>query len=312
MRGTMTPSASISASHPLRQAFRLSRSSPTRSLLSSQSPLRTYHHAQSSSPRSCPSLFSSTPIPRHRSTRPFSTTPVLPAKTIQQLKARSSTGPFSWKAALLFVLTGAGMIVYFQYEKARLERERIVQMSKGVGKPKVGGPFEMRDLEGRVFREERLRGKYNLIYFGFTHCPDICPDELDKMAAIIDIVKAKSNGASVLRPIFVTCDPARDTPEVLRAYLKEFHEGILGLTGTYGQVKQMCKQYRVYFSTPENIKPGEDYLVDHSIYFYLMDPEGDFVECIGRQDTPEGAANIILDHIKDWKRQGKELDTTGS
>ncbi|KMU88797.1 hypothetical protein CIHG_06464 [Coccidioides immitis H538.4] len=197
-----------------------------------------------------------------------------------------------------------------QYEKARLERERIVQMSKGVGKPKVGGPFILKDLDGNVFTEEQLKGKYNFIYFGFTHCPDICPDELDKMAAIIDIIKEKSKGNSPLRSIFVTCDPARDTPEVLRAYLKEFHGDILGLTGTYEQVKNMCKQYRVYFSTPENIKPGEDYLVDHSIYFYLMDPEGDFVECIGRQDTPESAANIILDHIKDWKRQGRELDTS--
>jgi protein SCO1/2 len=90
------------------------------------------------------------------------------------------------------------------------------------------------------------------------------------MAAIIDIVRAKSNNASVMRPVFITCDPARDTPVVLRKYLEEFHEDIIGLTGTYEQVKNVCKQYRVYFSTPENVEPGEDYLVDHSVYFYLM------------------------------------------
>ncbi|PGH00063.1 hypothetical protein AJ79_08334 [Helicocarpus griseus UAMH5409] len=240
----------------------------------------------------------------------FSTSsPLAKAKTIQQLKARASTGPFSWKAALLFVITGAGMIVYFQYEKARLERKRIVEMSKGVGKPKVGGPFVLKDLDGNVFTEEQLKGKYNFVYFGFTHCPDICPDELDKMAAIIDLVKAKSGNKSVLRPVFITCDPARDSPEVLRKYLAEFHKGIIGLTGTYEQVKNVCKQYRVYFSTPKDVKPGEDYLVDHSIYFYLMDPEGDFVECIGRQDTPESAAAIILDHMKDWRREGKTINT---
>ncbi|KMP02456.1 senC [Coccidioides immitis RMSCC 3703] len=299
-----SPFTPTTISHSLRQAFRLSRSSPA-SRLACQPQLRSLAPSISQS-----RTLRSSPILRPGGNRAFSTTPALPAKTIQQLKARSSTGPFSWKAALLFVLTGAGMIVYFQYEKARLERERIVQMSKGVGKPKVGGPFILKDLDGNVFTEEQLKGKYNFIYFGFTHCPDICPDELDKMAAIIDIIKEKSKGNSPLRSIFVTCDPARDTPEVLRAYLKEFHGDILGLTGTYEQVKNMCKQYRVYFSTPENIKPGEDYLVDHSIYFYLMDPEGDFVECIGRQDTPESAANIILDHIKDWKRQGRELDTS--
>jgi protein SCO1/2 len=130
------------------------------------------------------------------------------------------------------------------------------------------------------------------------------------MAAIIEKLKEASDGASVMRPVFITCDPARDTPEVLRKYLQEFHPDIIGLTGTYEQVKNVCKAYRVYFSTPQNVKPGEDYLVDHSIYFYLMDPEGDFVECIGRQDTPESATKVIMDHISDWKREGKPLDTT--
>ncbi|KLJ13856.1 hypothetical protein EMPG_11238 [Blastomyces silverae] len=242
----------------------------------------------------------------------FSTTSPRPkSKTIQQLKARASTGPFSWKAAALFVVTGVGMIFYFRYEKARLERKRIAEMSKGVGKPKVGGPFVLKDLDGNEFTEENLKGKYSFVYFGFTHCPDICPDELDKMAEIIDIVKAKSNNKTVMRPVFITCDPARDSADVLRKYLAEFHKGIIGLTGTYEQVKNVCKQYRVYFSTPRNITPGEDYLVDHSIYFYLMDPEGDFVECIGRQDTAETAAATILDHINDWKREGKPIDTQG-
>jgi protein SCO1/2 len=98
------------------------------------------------------------------------------------------------------------------------------------------------------------------------------------MAAIIDKVKEASGGVSVMRPVFITCDPARDTPEVLRKYLQEFHPDIIGLTGTYQQVKHVCKQYRVYFSTPENVKPGEDYLVDHSIYFYLMGKLSPFSE----------------------------------
>jgi len=131
------------------------------------------------------------------------------------------------------------------------------------------------------------------------------------MARVIDIVAEKA-GKGVMRPIFVSCDPARDTPAVLRAYLAEFHDGLIGLTGTWDQTKNVCKQYRVYFSTPEKVQPGEDYLVDHSIYFYLMDPEGDFVECIGRQDTPESASSVILDHVKDWKKAGKPIDTKGS
>jgi protein SCO1/2 len=143
------------------------------------------------------------------------------------------------------------------------------------------------------------------VYFGFTHCPDICPEELDKMSIAIDLVNAKS--PSALRPVFITCDPARDTPAVLKTYLSEFHPSLIGLTGTWEQIKAVCKAYRVYFSTPPDVKPGQDYLVDHSIYFYLMDPDGDFVEAIGRQHSPQKAAEIVLNHMGDWK--GK-LDRT--
>lgn len=80
-----------------------------------------------------------------------------------QLKARNSTGPFSWKAALLFVLTGGGMIIYFRVEKERLERKRIAEMSKGVGKPKVGGPFTLKDLDGKEFTAEDLKGRYSFV-----------------------------------------------------------------------------------------------------------------------------------------------------
>ncbi|KZF20442.1 SCO1-SenC-domain-containing protein, partial [Xylona heveae TC161] len=199
----------------------------------------------------------------------------------------------------LFLLAGAGLIVYFRYEKSRMERKRVTEATKGVGKPKVGGDFELVDQNGNKFTGEDMKGKYALVYFGFTHCPDICPEELDKMADMIDLVKEK-NG-NVMRPVFITCDPARDTPAVTKSYLQEFHPDLIGLTGTWEQIKAVCKLYRVYFSTPPNVKPGQDYLVDHSIYFYLMDPEGDFVEAIGRQHTAARAAEIISAHVNDWR-----------
>jgi protein SCO1/2 len=95
--------------------------------------------------------------------RPFTTSSFRAAKTMGQLKARHSTGPFSWKAALLFVLTGASLVAYFRFEKARLERKRVVEMSKGVGKPKVGGPFVLKDLDGKEFSHEDLKGKYSFV-----------------------------------------------------------------------------------------------------------------------------------------------------
>ncbi|KAF2476306.1 SCO1 protein [Lindgomyces ingoldianus] len=219
-------------------------------------------------------------------------------RTIEQVKARNKGGPFNLAAALLFVATGGALYAYFTYEKQRMDRKRIAEETKGIGKPKVGGPFDLVDHDGNRFTSDDMHGKYALVYFGFTHCPDICPDELDKMAIMYD--KVVERCGKVLLPLMITCDPARDTPEVLKEYLKEFHPEIIGLTGEYENIKQTCKAYRVYFSTPPNVKPGQDYLVDHSIYFYLMDPDGDFVEAIGRNFTAEQAAKLIGDHIKDW------------
>lgn len=156
-----------------------------------------------------------------------------------------------------------------------MSRARIAEANKGIGKPLVGGDFHLTDHHGAEFTHENLKGKYALVYFGFTHCPDICPEELDKMAGMIDQVK-KRHG-EVLKSVFVSCDPARDTPEVLRRYLAEFHPDIRGVTGTWEEVKDMCRTYRVYFSTPPDVKPGQDYLVDHSIYFYLMGESCAFV-----------------------------------
>ena len=131
------------------------------------------------------------------------------------------------------------------------------------------------------------------MYFGFTHCPDICPEELDKMAVMIDLVKQRCG--NVLRPVFITCDPARDTPAVVREYLKEFHPDIIGLCGTYENTKSVCKEYRVYFSTPPNVQPGQDYLVDHSIYFYLMGKFCDFI------------SGKFADAIAPWRRSGRRF-----
>ncbi|KAL7800095.1 SCO1/SenC domain-containing protein [Trichoderma ceciliae] len=221
-------------------------------------------------------------------------------KTIEQAKSRYSTGPFSWKAAVLFVATCGGLVWYFEHEKERMQRKRIAESTKGVGRPKVGGSFELMDQNGKTFTSQMMNGKHSLVYFGFTRCPDICPEELDKMARMLDIVDAKVPNNALL-PIFVTCDPARDDPPALKGYLAEFHPKFIGLTGTYDQIKELCKKYRVYFSTPRDVKPGQDYLVDHSIYFYLMDPDGDFVEALGRQHSPEEGAQLIVDHLKDWK-----------
>ncbi|SCU78324.1 LAME_0A04126g1_1 [Lachancea meyersii CBS 8951] len=201
----------------------------------------------------------------------------------------------TWKMAALLLTLGGTLYYFFAKEKRRLEIEKEAEANRGYGKPLVGGPFKLVDFNGNEFTEENLKGKFSIIYFGFSHCPDICPDELDKLSVWLD--KLKQKGIE-LQPIFITCDPARDPPHVLKEYLSEFHSDLIGLTGDYNAVKHACKQYRVYFSTPPSLKPGQDYLVDHSIFFYLMDPEGQFIDALGRQYDEKTGVEKIQEHVK--------------
>lgn len=200
----------------------------------------------------------------------------------------------SWKAVILLFVAGGGFTWWFSKEKEKLRIQKEADSKRGMGKPLIGGNFSLVDTNNEPFTQENLKNdekKFSIVYFGFTHCPDVCPDELDKLGEMLDELKAKDN--IELQPLFITCDPARDSPEIIKQYLSDFHPSIIGLTGTYEQVKNVCKKYRVYFSTPPDVKPGQDYLVDHSIFFYLMDSEGQFVDVIGREvDAVSGAEKI--------------------
>lgn len=242
---------------------------------------------------------SSTPNPEldgiPKKKKPLSRISIGGSSTEPQRLSSTSIEFATWKAASLLLLLGGALYYAFSKEKRRLEIEKEAEANRGYGKPLVGGPFKLIDFNGNEFTEKNLLGKFSIIYFGFTHCPDICPDELDKLSVWID--KLKERGIQ-LQPIFITCDPARDPPEVLKEYLSEFHPDFLGLTGDYNEIKNACKQYRVYFSTPPNLKPGQDYLVDHSIFFYLMDPEGHFIDALGRQYDEKTGADKIEEHVK--------------
>lgn len=227
--------------------------------------------------------------------KPLSRIPIGGTETHSQKMDSNSSIEFStWKAAALFIVIGGSIYFYFKNEKERLETEKEAEANRGYGKPLVGGPFSLIDFNGKPFTEKDLLGKFSIIYFGFSHCPDICPDELDKLGVWLDNLKKKDIH---LQPIFITCDPARDPPEVLKEYLSEFHPDIIGLTGDYDSIKSACKKYRVYFSTPPNVKPGQDYLVDHSIFFYLMDPEGQFIEALGRNYDEQTGVEKIVEHV---------------
>ena len=143
-----------------------------------------------------------------------------------------------------------------------------------VGQATVGGPFSLLDHTGKRVTDADFRGRYMMVYFGFTFCPDVCPAGLQLMAAAIDAAGAK--GLRVT-PIFVTVDPERDTPEQLARYVPSFHPRLVGLTGSLAEIQAVAKAYRVYYQKVKDERSSAPYTMDHTSIIYLMDPQGRFV-----------------------------------
>lgn len=145
------------------------------------------------------------------------------------------------------------------------------QGQSGTGTASVGGPFSLTTQEGRTLTDKDLRGAPFLVFFGFTHCPDICPT---KLFEISEVLRAAGPKGEKLRALFVTVDPERDTVEAMREYVANFDPRIVALTGTPEQVAQAAKAYRVYY---KKVPQGDDYTMDHTGILYLMDPQGRFI-----------------------------------
>lgn len=154
--------------------------------------------------------------------------------------------------------------------------ERLLgQPPASTGQALIGGPFQLTDHTGKSVTEKDFVGKKMLVFFGFTHCPDVCPSALQVISAALDQLGDKAKDVT---PVFITVDPERDTPEKMAAYVKSFHPRLIGLTGTLQQSKAAAKVYRVYLKKAET-KPGEtSYNVDHTSIIYLMDEMGAFLK----------------------------------
>lgn len=138
------------------------------------------------------------------------------------------------------------------------------------GSVTVGGPFSLVDPSGKTVTDADFRGRWMLVYFGYTFCPDVCPTELQAVSASLD--RLGSQATNVV-PIFITVDPERDTPAVMGGYVKLFDDRLVGLTGSQAQVTAALRAYRVYAAKSES-KTTSSYLMDHSSFLYLMGPDG--------------------------------------
>ncbi len=178
----------------------------------------------------------------------------------------------------LLALTVAGFVggavVGLAVVPGALDSLQAPSQVMSVGKATVGGPFTLTDHTGRRVTDKDFRGKYMLVYFGFTYCPDVCPSGLQVMSAALDQLGAK---AEKITPMFISVDPERDTPEQLAQYVPSFHPRLIGLTGTPEEIQAVAKAYRVYYRKVKDEKSTAEYTVDHTSIIYLMGPEGEFI-----------------------------------
>jgi protein SCO1/2 len=166
----------------------------------------------------------------------------------------------------------------------------FVWLSQGGTASLVGGAFTLEDGTGKQVTDRDFRGKYMLVYFGYTFCPDVCPTTLNEVADALDHLGSK---ADQLQPIFITVDPKRDTPDVIRQYVTAFTPRLIGLTGSDEQIAKVAQEYRVYYAEHRNGPGPNDYTMDHSSVLYLMGPDGRFIAPIrADEDGSQMAADL--------------------
>lgn len=167
------------------------------------------------------------------------------------------------------------------------ERAAALQPVSSTGEARVGGPFQLVDQDGRAVDHTLLNGRWSLVFFGFTYCPEACPNTLGTLAAI-----QSRMGAEAPQMVFVSIDPERDTPQLLKTYLSSsgFPEGVIGLTGTPEQVEAAAKAYRVSY---EKVGEGDSYIYNHTLLVYLMGPDGKFRSVVGEELGPDRSVDVI-------------------
>jgi protein SCO1 len=156
----------------------------------------------------------------------------------------------------------------------------------------IGGPFHLEDENGKPFTDQDMKGRPYLVFFGFTHCPDICPTTLFDISQILRKLGPDADRAGAL---FITVDPERDTPAVLKDYLSNFDPHLRGLTGDPAAVAAALKAYRVYAKKVPT--DGGDYTMDHTAVVYLMDKDGRFVAPFNLKQTPAAAATQLRGYL---------------
>ena len=159
----------------------------------------------------------------------------------------------------------------------------------------IGGPFTLSTPDGATVTDETYRGKWLLVYFGYTFCPNSCPTTLLEVATAL---KKLGADADHVQPLFITVDPQRDTPKVMQQYTASFDPRIVGLTGTQQQIAAAAQEYGVYYARVPSGPGADDYVVDHSTYLYVMNPHGKFVRAFDTNTSGDRIADVLRELMR--------------
>ncbi|KYO01249.1 Cg3 protein [Plasmodium gaboni] len=220
----------------------------------------------------------------------------------------------TWKCLGVNLLLTIPALYLYQYEKNK-KKSVIKTTMESIGKPLIGGDFTLINHHGNIITNKSFKDKFCLIYFGFTYCPDICPQELEKQTIVIEKIHKKYG--DIITPIFISVDPQRDTVAQINYYCKSFSPKLIGLTGTKELIKHVSKLFRVYYNENvtdinyskenESISKNDkyNYLIDHSIIHYLLDTNGNFLDFFGKNATTSEMVDKISQYIDEHMHKQK-------
>lgn len=221
------------------------------------------------------------------------------------------------RAILILAVGGAALAAAWGglYLTQQEDGLKIVAPADGAfpepGAVPIGGPFTLVDHKGQTVSEQDFGGRYLLVFFGFSHCPDVCPTTLADIASTLDLLGAD---AQAVQPLFITLDPERDTPERLAEYVGAFHPRIVGLTGTAEQIAKVAGEYRVFYekvgsetyfgedadATTTKVPLEEDYMITHQGNTYLMSPGSEYLAHFSYGTKPEEMVKTIRRAIAEF------------
>ena len=184
-------------------------------------------------------------------------------------------------AGLALIIAAISLCVYVHTQNSIKHASDPLPIMTGSA---IGGPFTLVDHSGNEVTQDQYQGKYLLVFFGFANCPAICPTELDKIAAVLNQLDADIR--QNVQTLFITTDPERDTPDVMKAYVSQFHPEIVGLTGSVDQVTDVMSTWRVYAEKIE-MEGMDGYMMNHSAYTYLMNPQLQLLDVFKMEDEAE-------------------------